>query len=312
MKYLLITNCTNRKSLPPSNGLDRYPKLIHETKLVELTRDWVKKIENATSKIQAKDLYKGRTISDIKKTTQLLRNADVSVISAGLGLVNFEELIPSYELSVSNQSDFIKNLNSNNINIDQWWSTINKIRLNKINPLSDLINSGDYSKIFISTSASYLDLITTDLLKCSPKELKKVLIFTSPLGQKKIELNQVLKSQIIPYDERFEDKKSGYSGTRVDFPQRTLRHFVEILNLENKPTTLSQQKVLTFLSNLKKPTLPSRLRLSDEEIKKIIKINWDANFGLSHKLLKHIRHVELVACEQSRFKKLWHDVNNGR
>ena len=306
MKYLVITNCTNRKSLDPESRLSRMPVLKKGENIATTSMEWIKRVNSAKSTINAGMLYQGRSIQDIKITAEILKNSDVYVISAGLGLVHFEEKIPSYELSVSEDAPFYKKLNSNNIPIASWWSSVNKARTGHSKPLSKLINTGNYKRIFIATSSSYLDLIADDLWEADPSILKKVIIFTSPFGQKKVP--SAWHSQIAPYDERFEDKKSGYAGTRVDFPQRTLRHFVEALNLQEEPIELAREVVSKLIKKLKKPVLPARRKISDEEVIRLIKRHWKLQFGNSHKLLRHLRDVDLVSCEQSRFKRLWHEV----
>jgi hypothetical protein len=251
-------------------------------------------------------MYQGRSIQDVKITAEILKNSYVYVISAGLGLVNFEEQIPSYELSVSEDAPFNKKLNSINIPITNWWSSVNKARTGHSKPLSRLINTGHYKRIFIATSSAYLDLIAEDLWKANPSQLKKLIIFTSPFGQKKIPLEW--HSQVAPYDERFEDKKSGYAGTRVDFPQRTLRHFVEALSLQAVPIESAREVISKLIGKLKKPVLPTRQKVSDEEVIRLIERHWKTQLGNSHKLLRHLRDIDLVSCEQSRFKRLWHEV----
>jgi hypothetical protein len=268
--------------------------------------EWVEKIISAKQNITAGTLYQGRSIQDVKTTANILKNSDVYVISAGIGLVSFDEPIPSYELSVSENAPFNKKLNSNNIPVTNWWYSVNKARTGYGKPLSRLINTGNYKRIFIAASSSYLDLIAEDLWESSCNNLKKLIIFTSPFGQKKIPLEW--HSQIAPYDERFEDKKSGYAGTRVDFPQRTLRHFVEELNLQTKPIESAIEEVRNLIGKLKKPVLPPRKKVSDEEVIRLIKRHWKSQLGNSHKLLRHLRDIDLVSCEQSRFKRLWHQV----
>jgi len=302
MKYLVITNCTNRKSLEPESRLARMPTIKKGGDIAITSMEWVAKVNSAKHNVNAAMLYQGRSIQDVKITAGILKNSDVYVISAGLGLVNFEEPIPSYELSVSDDAPFNKKLNSSNIPITSWWSSVNKARTGHSKPLSRLINTGHYNRIFIATSSAYLDLIADDLWKVNPSQLKKLIIFTSPFGQKKIPLEW--HSQVAPYDERFEDKKSGYAGTRVDFPQRTLRHFVEALGLQTVPIESAREAVSKLIGKLTKPVLPTRQKVSDEEVIRLIKRHWKTQLGNSHKLLRHLRDIDLVSCEQSRFKRL--------
>jgi hypothetical protein len=302
MKYLVITNCTNRKSLKPHSELGHIPLFKKATDLEKVAKKWANSIKTSQNKICAEKLYQGRSIQDTRTTADILKS-DIFVISAGLGLVNFKEQIPSYELSVAKNSPFNKKLIELDIPITKWWSSINKARIGNSNPLSEIINSGKYSKVFIATSSAYLDLIADDLWSAQPRYLKNVLIFTSTLGQQRVP--PCWNTQIAPYDERFEDKRIGYSGTRVDFPQRTLRHFVEKLKLQDESFDLIRLEITKLIQKSSKPILPKRRKITDEEVIKLIKKNWKSQLGSSQKLLRYLRDIELVSCEQSRFTKLW-------
>jgi len=312
MKYLVITNCTSRKKNKPTVGLAKAVLIKNKDELESAANEWIKKVNAAKDCIPANILYQGRPIQDIKIAATLLQNTDIYFISAGLGLVEFNEKIPSYELSVTENTPFRKNLKEIGIPITSWWKSINFSRSGNKKTLSKLINTGNYDKIFIATSSSYLEFINDDLWGANPEELKKVLIFSSPYGQSKVP--NAWKQQVIPYDERIEDKASGCAGTRVDFPQRTLRHFIEVLKLQNHSLEKSRSIVLKLIRTLNKPIYPTRKKVSDEEVTKLIKSSWSFYNGNSHKLLRHLRDIELISCEQSRFKKLWHEtaqIKNG-
>jgi len=52
-----------------------------------------------------------------------------------------------------------------------------------------------------------------------------------------------------------------------------------------------------------------RAKASDEEISLILQRNWAQCAGQSSKLLRLLRDVELTACEQKRFSRIFHSVN---
>jgi hypothetical protein len=125
MTYLVITNCTGRKSISPSSNLKKNPKVSKAIDIQDAASNWADAVRADKTKVEAKHLYQGRTIVDTKSAQQHL-DADVYVISAGLGLVNFKDSIPSYELTVNEDSQFSKSLKRfGNTNRD-WWSALNK------------------------------------------------------------------------------------------------------------------------------------------------------------------------------------------
>ena len=308
MKYLVIINCTSRKAFKPSPFLARPPKITKDSSLIEIAKAWNKKIGLERKLYLAKNLYQGRAIVDTKASLQILNKSDVYVVSAGMGLTHFDTPIPSYELTVVENSPFQKSLEKNNFCIQEWWGVLNKVRHGTTTPLCTLISKKTYSKIFIVMPSTYLDLIAEDLWKADPKKLKNMLILTSPYGQTKVPSKW--SHHCLPYDERLEDKKSGYNGTRSDFSQRAFRHFVECLHLQDNSLETAKKKVLDCMQRLRIPVIPERKKVQDEEIARQIKKNWKKNSGHAHKLLRHLRDELLISCEQSRFQRLWSEIRN--
>lgn len=301
MSYLIITNCTGRKSLKPTANLQKPPRVTKTKNIESAANDWSEKIISTTQKIKAKTLYQGRTIVDTKFVQEWL-HADVFVISAGLGLVSFEDTVPSYELTVNAESQFSKTLKKMGYNNQDWWEILNKLLNKNSKPIARLLKKNNYKRILISLPSSYLDMIGNDLWSAEPNQLEKILLFTSPFGTKFIP--NEWQHLGLPYDDRLEDRKSGYSGTRSDFPQRAMKHFACEIKMPNG----SLKKIITQVNNklakLEKPTLPPRVKVSDPQLIKLINKYWRKCHGQTSKLLRFLRDEALISCEQTRFQKL--------
>lgn len=309
MSYLIITNCTGRKSFKPAPCLKKYPKVSKANTIESVASDWSEKVNSTTQKIKARTLYQGRTIVDTKFAQDYL-SADVYVISAGLGLVNFEDSIPSYELTVNADSEFSSTLRKLGYNNQDWWGALNKSLNKNSRPLAALLKKNNYQRVLISLPSSYLEMIKNDLWSADPNQLKKILLFTSPYGTNFIP--NEWRQLALPYDERLEDHKSGYSGTRSDFPQRAMKHFVREINMLDESLTQIITKVNAKLAKLEKPTLPPRVKVSDAQLIKLINKNWGKCGGQTSKLLRFMRDKLLVSCEQSRFQKLCAEIRKSR
>lgn len=309
MPYLVITNCTGRKSQTPDPKLSAAPKLTSQRDIGVCAQTWANTIKNAKHLYKAELLYQGRSIVDSKAVSDML-NADAYVISAGLGLVSSQDLIPSYELTVVDGSPFGKQLQKQGYSNQDWWKKLNSALKKTSNPLSKLINCRRYKQVFIALPSSYLEMIKDDLWGVDPKLLSKVLVFTSSYGAQFIP--EEWRHHALPYDERLEDAKSGYAGTRSDFPQRAMRHFLETVWTPKDSLEISIKKASQNLQKLHKPTLPARRRVDDDEILRIIKKNWKSKLGNSRDLLRYIRDEALVSCEQSRFQKLCSQVRDSK
>jgi hypothetical protein len=111
----------------------------------------------------------------------------------------------------------------------------------------------------------------------------------------------------MPYDQRL-DSICSYKGTRGDFPQRALLHFVKKLNGHFFEATISTEMVRNVMIAGKTIQLPKRKKLDNSQISQIIESNWLSSGGRATQLLRVLRDKELVACEQSRFSSLWREV----
>ncbi len=296
--WKVVTNCS---SIKRRQNTPITPALSHRT-LEDLCEAWVKKVHKASDLEKASETYGGRSFSESMAASSLLQ-ADLYVISAGLGLVHVDELIPHYNLTVSQGSGSIAEwLSQRSTDASDWWRLLNK-KLNKPGPLFRLVKES--GGLVLALPSTYLDLVSEELLLMSEAMLDKVFIITSHAGQQKID--QKLRYRCLPYDERLEGTLE-YQGTRNDFPQRALKHLVSEIDFQNNPISVTQRKVLNYLKPYAKPVLPARTKMDDQQIKQLIRKNWTKYEGKRETLLRFLRDIALVSCEQKRFGNLWNEV----
>jgi hypothetical protein len=123
-----------------------------------------------------------------------------------------------------------------------------------------------------------------------------------------------LESFIMPYDERLEDLSSGFRGTRSDFAPRALRHFAEVVLVEHPRESADQHRAVVnkALAAWSVPETPTRPRISDEQVKALIRQHWADVSGQSGRMLRLLRDDLSVACEQGRFRALFQLVRQER
>jgi hypothetical protein len=297
-RWQVVTNCSSVKKrrdpvLSPS---------LSSRNLEELAKSWVGKLSKAKTLEKVIDTYGGRTFKEAISASQLVE-AELSVISAGLGLVKADEKIPNYNLTISTGDGSISTwLRDRGLQSKDWWKALNH-HLNKDSSISNLLI--DASGVIFALPSSYLKLIQHELDSLCIEELERIYIITSEAGQ--LGLSKQLRQRCLPYDERL-DGAINYQGTRNDFAQRALKHFVEEVDFKKLPLSESKSQVLSFLSKHKKPVLPTRTKASDKEIQKLIKTNWKTYEGKRDPLHRFLRDVALVSCEQKRFSTLWNEV----
>lgn len=296
----MITNCTSRKRAgePPL----RFGKRVLGADLKETAHKWRRQLRISAGKMSVSRLYVGRSISEAKRVAATL-HAPLHVVSAGLGLVSAEDEAPSYDLTIGGAKSSLRlALRRYDQRPSAWWRLLNEtigLRvLSACNPRSVML---------IALPASYLEMVLEDLASFSPQQTARLRIFTSQPGR--YVLPPSLAENVMPYDDRLESV-NGYSGTRADFPQRAMRHFVERLEAQNLSLSKAHEAVTRSLGRYSKPKKVERTRADDEVITRLIREQWETADGRSTALLRYLRDEALVSCEQSRFAQLFRLVRD--
>jgi len=294
----VVTNCSSIKKRQ-DNTLKLDPFRLS---FDQFCHKWTTKVKSSKSQISALETYGGRTFIEAVAVTEKLQ-AELYVVSAGLGLVHASQNIPNYSLTVSKGEGSIGNwLLSQNKSPSEWWLALNQ-QLGKSNPIRKIIKSSE--GVIFALPSTYLEMIDIELEKLPPELVAKIFIITSTAGRKAI--SSKLKERALPYDERLDGAKN-YKGTRNDFAQRALKHFVTEIDFINQNISSIKNDIDNFLKKYKKPDIPTRIKLSDEAIISLIQKNWYAYGGTRDKLHRYLRDTALVACEQNRFGTLWNQV----
>ncbi|MDM1328910.1 hypothetical protein [Acinetobacter indicus] len=263
--------------------------------------EWFTLLENSSNKKPAITVYQGRTVNEILRAQKYV-NAEIIFLSAGLGIVRENDLIPNYDLTISEGSNSLKKLLSK-WDIDEylWWK-----KLSNKSDNYDLLTPID-GYIFIALPHAYLQMIIPILINMDKNKLKNIRLFLHPISYQS--LPEILKPYYMPYDYRVDN--SDFAGTKVDYCQRCLHHFIKYIHTPNQDIADAINAVEAFMQNLP-PIMPKpkRIQLKDDEIKLLILEGWDTCKGQSSKLLRYLRDHKNVACEQSRFQGLWRSIKN--
>lgn len=306
VKFNILTNCTSRKSPKTSAVSLAWPK--RAVSIDALASRWVKSVQRATPVATVDALYQGRSFVDAKAVANHL-TADLYVVSAGLGLVHRHDDVPHYNLTVSSGPGSIAPLlKEAGLSVSDWWQALLNAR-NQTGQLANLITQDPSSLTLVALPATYLEMIGADLESLPDSALAKVRIFTSTAGAAC--LSDRVRASCLPYDDRLEGVPS-YAGTKSDFPQRALRHFVECIDAPCLSLTDAGIAVEYALSTARKRSLPVRQRRSDAEIMALMSAHWGRFNGHQAPLLRFLRDEALVSCEQSRFSALWRQAKSER
>ena len=302
MRPIAITTCTDRKRFPvpielDASGLDSGPQSI-------VANAWRKRIRSAQTVAPATDVYCGRSFREAVLAAEAGR-AEFRIISGGLGLLRGDEKIPSYSLSLARQSsEFIgARVVDDVFDPSLWWSEIQLTP--EAAPLAALIRSDPSAIAVIAISNAYLPLIGMDLASVEEDDLDRVRLIGMSIEDA---CPAQLRRCILPYDDRLDGPDSSIRGTRGDFPSRAMHHFIKDLLPEHPSGSLKAHKsaVDRCLSKWRHPEFISRPSKSDDEIIALLKNNWNAFEGKSSLGLRYLRDIEKIACEQRRYRSLYH------
>lgn len=300
MNHIIVSNCTNRKSskvkkVQPLSSMYDIENVDH------FLDEWFDLIDNAKEKNSAISIYQGRSVSEILRAKKLL-NGEIYFLSAGLGVVNEKDLIPNYDLTISEGDNSLKSLFLKwSINESIWWDKLYSRKS------IEAFSTSEIGNIFIALPQNYLKMTLPYLAKLDKKVLENTRLFLHPTSFQ--QLPESLKDHYIPYDYRIEN--SEFKGTMVDYCQRCLHHFIKYIFTPNQDLTTAKALVTEYIESLP-PITPKikRPKLRDDEISKLILEGWDSCNGQSSKLLRYLRDEKMIACEQSRFKGLWRHIKN--
>ncbi len=313
MVTLVVTNCTGRKRTIAGARPVKLPSVRRcnaaGTGVEGLARAWSADLASWQGRaVPASDLYAGRAFADAKAVVDYV-DGELSVVSAGVGLIRGDAAIPLYELTVADGPEsVVPRLSKLGASARMWWRALNVAQRRDPHPLSDLLQSGRYGLVLMALPARYVELIAEDLEAIPGSSRTLLRVFTSPAGRLRVPSH--LQLHVLPYDERLDGDGSSRQGTRVDFPQRAMRHYVEDLRAADMSLADGYAAVESALSRLVRPQIPERRRVSDEDVRKLLRDNWSDYGGQSSRLLRFLRDEARVACEQSRFRTLCNQVRS--
>lgn len=294
---LIITTCSaGKRCRQPLSA-----KTLRRGKLTDTAAAWITSLRQETFLMPASSLYKGRAFQ-MAVEASTAGSADLAILSAGLGYVRGETSIPGYDLTIrpSGPGSIAPKI-VDGVDAGRWWGAMKKGPFSS-DPIRD---ARGRAKVLICLSKSYADMVERDLIAISRVEGIELRIFGLSLAG---HLHERLRSFVMPYDERLD--QLGRPGTRVDFPQRALLDYVaHIAPVSSGGLEADRQAVADRLAPIVW-TRPSRKqrRLPDAEIRTLVADLIPKLGSTSTRVLRHLRDIEQVSCEQSRFARIFNDV----
>ena len=304
---LVIATCTNRKRKTIHDSL--HMAALSRAPVADLVSEWGRRLIAAPEVFPARDIYGGRSFQEARRATDLL-DAQMMVVSAGLGLISAEAEVPPYACTVLvNSSDSIASRVVGNYSAAEWWRA-----LGVASPFSKSLQQAALETdglICAALSDAYIEMIADDLSIWSDELLTRLRLFTrAPLGR----VAPALRPFVMPYDDRLDGPDSPVRGTRGDFAARAMHHFAEFILFKNDHRSPGEHgtAVSAAIADWRMATRFDRQRLDDTAVLSLIREHWQTEHGSTARLLRRFRGDLGVACEQGRFASLANQVRNER
>ncbi|WOJ88368.1 hypothetical protein RZS28_11010 [Methylocapsa polymorpha] len=291
----VITICTHRKKARPLSAATPVSLRIDSQDAVQSV--WNEKVRTLPADAVASALYAGRGFGLATQAAKIAMSK-LYILSAGLGLVAGDRRVPVYGLTVScGHAESIASRVIGELDVAAWFSGL--LSGPHSDQWADAVGLGS-GRVLIALTRPYAEMVGQSLSALEPQALARLRIFGASLG---CALPALLHPALAPYDDRLD---AILPGTRADFSQRALFHFVRSVAITHQAQDRDADyaAVEAALAGVAPPDRPRRMRRTDEEILQLILTRLPSQAGIA-RILRALRDEEGIACEQSRFGRLY-------
>ena len=299
-KIKIVTNCTARKAGVVPRVLRA--RALPKGNLAAVAREWGQRVAAAQDRMPAGKLYQGRAFREATRAARLA-NTPLTIVSAGLGLVDEEDFVPTYSLTVSKGSpDAIsERIKDAPFKPADWWGALRR-SIGDSKSFAECVRRAHTTLFVVALSPAYVELLLEDFLALTPRDLRRVRL----IGPRHdTHMPDALRAIHLPYDDRLDGAKSPIRGTEADFPQRAAFHFTKMIRGRQFQTSEEhKQLVLNALEKWPRKSTPVRQKLPERDLRIAIREVLYECGGHWSRALRRLRDQRKVACEQKRFKRI--------
>lgn len=293
---LVITTCTNRKRKPVPDHLQM--RALSSSSMACVAADWCGRLRKAVVLHPASEIYGGRGFREAAAAASEL-DAQLMVVSAGLGLIEATRPIPPYASTILHDApDGVPARVTDGFSASGWWAAISEE-----SPFAVSLRQATDTHvglILAALSDAYIEMVSGELMSLPGDTLSRLRLFTRASIER---VPPGLRPFVMPYDDRLNGPDSEIQGTLGDFASRALRHFAKnIAHAQDSRTAGEHSAAVTAsLEGQRAPRKIERIRYDDAAMLDLIRTRWDDPNGRS---LRRFRDEFNVACEQGRFRAL--------
>lgn len=311
----IIASCTDRKNLPVPDSLRL--RNASAAEIAQRARAWWRQLVTSTAETRTADaLYAGEHWSVVLSLSEVARASGFTpnlwVVSAGYGLIPGNALIRPYSATFSRgHVDSVVHDAARRDTAEQlkvWWRTLATYSgpsRSSARSISQLATEQPLSSVLIVASPLYVTAMEDDLTQAASQlqHPERLVIVSSlaPLAR------GGLAKHWIPSSARHQSR---LGGSRLSLHARVAR---EILQSSRTPY-LNARMLLAKYERLIAQSTPlrqyTRKPLTDAEVRSFIREALSQGASSWSASLRMLR-AQQLACEQSRFKSLFFQVQGG-
>jgi hypothetical protein len=289
----IVTICTNQKRFKASPA--GTAAALAAAAQADLAAQWIAMAQSLLRTAAASDLYAGRAFG-LARDAATVAAAPLYIISAGLGLVAAATPVPAYGVTVSRGgAESIRSKVVGPFDAAEWFAALAQ---GSFAVGWEKVFSPGSGRVLIALTRPYAEMVAPALASLPRNELERLRLFGAGL---KPLLPPPLSEAVVPYDDRLD---TVMPGTRSDFAQRALLHFVQNIADVARDRRGDREAVGRALASVRAPLRPVRRSASDADILTLIKTRLTPAASAS-RLLRQLRDGDQIACEQGRFAELF-------
>lgn len=286
-KLTIVVNCTDRKTVAPTLALRARSLPPGDTASRFAT--WRQRVATADRATQLMDLYKGEAWQQAKALAADARSKEKSVrmlvASAGLGLTDVTEQVPSYAATFT--GGHADSIATDLAQLPDWWKRLRDL------PRTESLRDIRGSRILLVLSENYARAMHEDLAYLGTQDGDYLLVG----GWRAVE-----GIPRIPADR---DLRQALGGTVSSLTLRMARRWLSERAGERLYTPVDAKRWSTWAKGARRSELYGRKVVSDDEIVDLIIGAIHNEPGLSATRALRMVRDRGVACEQKRFGALF-------
>jgi len=292
MSFILVTPCTGYKV----RGRDPIPTAIElpEGPQHTVERAWRDALKKSQPTYIPAALYQGISYKFILPFARR-HKVPLYTISAGLGLLSPDSIIPEYDLTVGAGPSRIQSRVIGEFCYASWWKSNNK---GQPYPIAHLVKRFPQTRFLFALPQSYLDLVRADLEQIPRRAFSRLRFFATKLPE-----SGGIFDLYMPYTKAMDLPGSPVPGGGVSGPQRRLIHYVEHIMQTGSSVADDKQAIREVMAGIKNI---ERRRVSDKELAQIMQEERKLYPDMGRTaFLAHINQTKAIAGDHTRMRRIY-------